>query len=119
MEELYCGDINSGINKDWNIRMFDYKSSPLCSDCNHFTCKRCIFLNKKITGEYNIPSSIQCKIANMEHNAAYQLQKSYIEKGIRFNNVISENTEYDLIEKIWRKKKINFNNNLIILICFL
>ncbi|MDE2163247.1 MAG: CXXX repeat peptide maturase [Alphaproteobacteria bacterium] len=47
--------------------------APLCTRCDAFHCKRCIFLNKKTTLELNVPSEQQCAVAHLEREASRQM----------------------------------------------
>ncbi len=46
---------------------------PLCSRCDAFHCKRCVWLNRKLTREDNVPSEQQCAIAHSEREASRHL----------------------------------------------
>jgi len=67
----YCGDKSIGDVEHGRItlqnnQLLDIKYAPICSRCDAFQCKRCVFLNKKLTLEINTPSWQQCKIAHSE-----------------------------------------------------
>lgn len=53
-----------------NCQLYKLKYAPLCRECDAYQCKRCIFLNKKLTREVNIPSREQCVMAHIERNAS-------------------------------------------------
>lgn len=69
----YCiGTLSEGLNiKNPQLYKLDY--APLCSHCDAYQCKRCIWLNKKTTLEVNIPSHEQCVSAHLERNASRDL----------------------------------------------
>jgi CXXX repeat peptide maturase len=48
---------------------------PLCSRCDAWHCKRCVWLNRKLTLEINVPSEQQCLIAHAEREASRILLK--------------------------------------------
>lgn len=48
------------------IEMTNIKKAPTCKICTCYQCERCVYLNKKKTGEFNIPSSIQCLKSSIE-----------------------------------------------------
>ena len=48
---------------------------PLCSRCDAWHCKRCVWLNRKLTLEINVPSEQQCAIAHVEREASRVLLK--------------------------------------------
>ncbi len=64
-----------------NIQLLTIEKSPICNICDCFQCKRCIYLNKKLTLEINIPSEQQCLLAHTERNAAGKLLSSLHKKG--------------------------------------
>lgn len=68
-QEQSIGDITNGLNiKNSQLYKLDY--APLCRQCDAFQCKRCIYLNKRLTREVNIPSKEQCVMAHLERNAS-------------------------------------------------
>jgi CXXX repeat peptide maturase len=66
------GDLDSEIEiKNSHLLKLDY--APICRNCDAYHCKRCIYLNKKITLEINTPSSQQCVISHEERNITRKL----------------------------------------------
>jgi len=55
------------------VRATELSCAPLCSRCDAFHCKRCIYLNRKTTLELNVPSEQQCAVAHAEREASRQL----------------------------------------------
>jgi CXXX repeat peptide maturase len=53
-----------------NKQLLDIEHAPICSLCDAFHCKRCVFLNKRLTLEVNTPSWQQCKVAHNERAAS-------------------------------------------------
>ena len=47
--------------------------APLCKECDAYQCMRCVYLNKVLTREVNIPSHEQCVMAHIERNASRDL----------------------------------------------
>ena len=66
------GDIERGLNIR-NKKLYSIEGAPLCKRCDAFHCKRCIWLNKKLTYEVNIPSRQQCVMAHIERKASKDL----------------------------------------------
>lgn len=56
-----------------NKQLLQYDHSPICKDCKSYHCNRCVYLNKKMTGEMNIPSYQQCIMAHLEMELSRQL----------------------------------------------
>jgi radical SAM peptide maturase (CXXX-repeat target family)/CXXX repeat peptide maturase len=75
------GDLENGINIK-NSHLLDIENAAVCSACDAYQCRRCKFLNKKLTNELNTPSHIQCYISHMERNTSRELQKELLEKGL-------------------------------------
>lgn len=63
-----------GIN---NSQLLKLANAPLCSRCDAFHCKRCVYLNKKTTMEINIPSAEQCQVSHIERDISRQLLNSF------------------------------------------
>lgn len=49
------------------------RCAPLCTRCDAYQCKRCIWLNRKTTLELNVPSEQQCAAAHLERDASRRL----------------------------------------------
>lgn len=56
-----------------NSRLLKLDHAPLCRTCDAYHCKRCIYLDKKITLELNTPSHEQCVISHIERNTSGRL----------------------------------------------
>jgi CXXX repeat peptide maturase len=69
------GDIASGYTID-DPHLLDLAHAPICRNCDAYHCKRCLFLNRKLTGELNTPSSQQCTIAHTERNVSRDLAET-------------------------------------------
>lgn len=66
------GDLQNGMNiKNPQLYKLDY--APLCRQCDAYQCKRCIWLNRKMTYEVNTPSHEQCVMGHLERNASRNL----------------------------------------------
>lgn len=67
-------DNNLGTIKDMgnikNNRLLELAYSPICRNCDAYHCKRCIYLNWKLTSEFNTPSTQQCTLAHIERNTS-------------------------------------------------
>lgn len=71
----YAGEHDIGdIKRDGpippNKQLLDIEHAPVCSLCDAFHCKRCVFINKLLTLEVNTPSWQQCKISHNERAAS-------------------------------------------------
>lgn len=79
--ETELGSILEGIN-DHRRRLYFYNRAPLCKRCDAYQCKRCVWLNKRLTYEVNIPSRQQCVISHIERNASCQFLNKLHQNGI-------------------------------------
>lgn len=78
------GDLKRGLTIK-NQNLLDLNHAPICRNCDAYHCKRCIWLNGRLTLDYNTPSHQQCVIAHLERNASRLLQQKLEAKGIRMN----------------------------------
>ena len=72
------GDLKNGLDIR-NPQLYRISHAPICRNCDAYQCKRCIWLNQKMTGEINTPSREQCMIAHVERNASRDLLKAFQE----------------------------------------
>lgn len=70
-DEYALGDLKTLSRK--NQHLLDIRQSPICSKCDAFHCKRCVYLNKKTTLEFNTPSEEQCLVSHLEREASRKL----------------------------------------------
>ena len=63
------GDLQHGLDIK-NPQLYKLDHAPLCRRCDAYQCKRCIWLNRKLTYEVNTPSHEQCVMAHLERNAS-------------------------------------------------
>lgn len=66
------GDLQNGIDIK-NNQLYKLNHAPICRNCDAWHCKRCIWLNHKMTLEVNTPSHEQCVISHLERNASRNL----------------------------------------------
>lgn len=66
------GDVKHGLDIK-NPKLYKLDHAPLCRRCDAYQCKRCIWLNRKMTYEVNTPSHEQCVMAYLERNASRDL----------------------------------------------
>lgn len=63
-----------------NAQLYGLDHAPLCRICDAYQCKRCVWLNRKMTYEINTPSREQCVMAHIERNASRLLLRQIQEK---------------------------------------
>lgn len=73
-EGCAIGSVTSGPDIK-NSQLLTLEHAPICSRCDAYHCKRCVYLNKKITLEWNTPSRQQCVLAHLERNSARAVQE--------------------------------------------
>lgn len=94
------GDLFKGIDIK-NQYLFDIKHAPICSSCDSYQCKRCIWLNKVLTLEVNTPSHQQCVLSHLERNASMELLAEIREHGEFLKGISIQPVKYlDPIENI-------------------
>lgn len=99
------GNINKGIDNK-NQKLMSLKYAPICKKCDAYQCKRCKFLNKKLTDEYNIPSKMQCLVSHYERIKSEELQQRLLGKRLIPKFDIIDKIDYlDPLEKIIKQKK--------------
>ncbi|WP_051624262.1 CXXX repeat peptide maturase [Clostridium akagii] len=93
------GDIDNGINI-YNKYLLDIENSAICSECDSYHCRRCVYLNKKLTNEINTPSKIQCVISHLERNASLKLERKLNQENILFKNILNSIEYLEPIDKL-------------------
>ena len=74
------GDMGNGLDIK-NEQFYKLDHAPICSHCDAYQCKRCIWLNRKTTLEVNTPSHEQCVLAHLERNATRELLQNIRKHG--------------------------------------
>ncbi len=80
-KSFHIGNLVDGINVK-NPQLYKREYASLCRKCDAFQCRRCVYLNRKMTYEVNIPSHEQCVTAHLERNASRELLENMKESGI-------------------------------------
>lgn len=103
-EEAPIGNVDEGLNIK-NPQLYLIDNAPICRGCDAYQCRRCIWLNKKTTGEVNTPSHEQCVMAHVERNASKRLLSSIREIGDFLPGKNICNIDYlDPFEKLLKHK---------------
>ena len=74
-EEPLAIDLGEQVTEINATKSISLEKAPLCRDCRSYQCTKCVYLNKKLTRHYNIPSYMQCKISHLELRKSYELQQ--------------------------------------------
>lgn len=97
------GDIYSGLDIP-NKQLYRLNYAPICRHCDAYQCRRCIWLNFRMTREVNTPSHEQCVVAHHERNASRQLLYKLREHG-KFLPEFGEISEIDYLDPFENKEK--------------
>lgn len=104
MKKVSVGDLKTGVHIG-NQSLYKLVSSPICRICDAYQCKRCVWLNRKMTNEVNIPSHEQCVMAHLERNSSRRLLSEIRKIGEFMPNVeIAEKDYTDPFEKVIQNK---------------
>ncbi len=66
------GDLKNGLDIH-NPQLLQLDHAPLCRNCDAYHCRRCVWLNRKLTWDINTPSHQQCVMAHIERNVSRSL----------------------------------------------
>ncbi len=66
------GDLEKGLDIP-NPQLLKLDHAPLCRNCDAYQCRRCLWLNRRLTWDLNTPSRQQCVTAHIERNASRNL----------------------------------------------
>lgn len=94
------GDLENGVTNEMK-NLMHIENSKICCDCDAYQCKRCLYLNKKMTSEINTPPKIQCMVSHTERNVSRELELKLIKENlIDPSNFISRINYMDPLDKI-------------------
>ncbi len=71
-DKVSIGNLDDGLDIK-NPQLYKLDHAPLCRHCDAYQCRRCVWLNRKMTYEVNTPSHEQCVMAHVERNASREL----------------------------------------------
>lgn len=80
------GDLKSGLNVR-NPQLYKLSHAPICRNCDAYQCKRCVWLNRKMTLEVNTPSHEQCIVAHTERNVSRNLLQNIRKQGVFMSEI--------------------------------
>ena len=92
----YCysvGDLDQGLAIP-NQHLLHLSHAPICRMCDAYQCKRCIWLNQKLTWDSNTPSHQQCVLAHLERNASRILLNNLSKRNTLFSSVRIDEIHY-------------------------
>ncbi len=69
-----------------NKQLYRLDHAPICNKCDAYQCRRCIWMNEKITLECNTPSHEQCVASHLERNASRRLLGLLEQSGVKLEN---------------------------------
>lgn len=75
-KETFCaGDLKNGLAIK-AAKLYKLANAPLCRICDAYQCKRCVWINRKMTYDITTPSHEQCVLAHLERNASRKVLES-------------------------------------------
>lgn len=83
------GSLDNGLDIK-NKQLYRLDHAPICRNCDAWQCRRCVWLNRQTTLEVNTPSHEQCVVAHLERNQTKVLMKRLEDKGVCFNQEITD-----------------------------
>lgn len=83
-----------------NQDLFKISHSPLCRKCDAFQCKKCVWLNKQLTCEVNVPSHQQCVMSHIERNASKEMLSKFQNNGLLTEVTIPSIDYLDPFDKV-------------------
>lgn len=103
------GNLKDGLHIK-NHQLLKISHAPLCRHCDAYQCKRCVWMNQRLTLDINTPSHQQCVIAHIERNASRNLLTKLKERGILHKNS-HQIKELDYLDPFnilnkWKKEKL-------------
>lgn len=84
-EAQSIGDLATGLDIR-NRQLLRLDHAPICRHCDAYHCRRCIWMNGRLTLDANTPSHQQCVVAHLERNASRALSQKMSEAGIRMSD---------------------------------
>lgn len=90
------GDLKQGLRMK-NSQLFGLDHAPICRHCDAWHCRRCVWLNERLTLDSNTPSHQQCVMAHLERNASRDLLVRWEHDGFQYASThrIEEKSELD------------------------
>lgn len=73
MKKQAIGNLQEGIIRKYDARLYESKNNVLCRDCDAFHCRNCVFTNVVNTNEVNVSPSFQCRKAHIERRVSREL----------------------------------------------
>ena len=87
------GDLEKGLDIP-NPQLLKLDHAPLCRNCDAFQCRRCLWLNRRLTWDLNTPSRQQCVMAHLERNASRDLLNNIRKVGEFMPNIDIKEINY-------------------------
>lgn len=102
-EDDSIGSLKDGL-KIKNSQLYRLDHAPICRECDAFHCRRCVWLNRRVTLEVNTPGHEQCVASHVERNASRDLLCEIRRHGEFMPETKMDEIDYlDPFEKIYNK----------------
>lgn len=102
--DLSCGTLETGLTII-NNQLLDVKNAPICKRCDAWQCKRCVWLNRKLTRELITPGWQQCVMAHYERNAGRKLLERLRKQSPNFMEEV-DIPEIDYLDPFTKLEKV-------------
>ena len=80
-DRFSIGDVDSGLDIK-NPQLYRLDHAPICRNCDAWQCRRCVWINRKLTLEVNTPGHEQCVMAHLERNASRKMLNNLVRVGL-------------------------------------
>jgi CXXX repeat peptide maturase len=87
------------VGESRNPHLLQLRHAPICSRCDAYQCRRCVYLSQLMTGELNTPSRQQCVAAHLERNASRRLLRR-LRPFLRNSDEMPEIPEIDYLDPL-------------------
>lgn len=103
------GNLKDGLSIP-NKQLYRLDHAPICTLCDAYQCKRCVWMNEMMTLECNTPSHEQCVAEHLERNASRRLLGLLEKSGVKLENYhgieeIDYLDPFNIIDK-WKQEKL-------------
>lgn len=75
--ENNIGDLEKGITRKYDARLYETKNSNLCRLCDAYQCKNCIYTNKLYTNEVNVSPTFKCRKSHIERLISQSMMSKF------------------------------------------
>ena len=93
------GDLNTGVKNNYQNSTFNINTN-LCGKCDNYHCDKCVYMSLLGSGEFCVPTEIQCIKTNIERQATIYLLNKLKEYEISFWSYRKELSSYRYLDML-------------------